>query len=123
MNSTKYFIVLVSNCKSRQQANQIARSLRMSFPHSAEYITDKNLSLIVKAYSIHSVRSVIEPALKNAHAVLGSFPAWLENEKLSSGPPRHVRFKLPTRPRRSVIDRQSPLERKTHWETFHPVAR
>ena len=101
MDSTpsKIFTVSVFNCENPSHANKIAKLLRTSFPHRAEHVTDKpriHLTVIVKAESIDSIRSVISPALGKAHAVLGSEPVWLDSRKLSSEPPPYIRFEPPT---------------------------
>ena len=95
MNSTPYkvFTAVVLNCENRSHAYKIAKLLRTSFPHTAEQITIKprtHLSVILKAESIDSIRSVISPALGKANAVFGSDPIWLDDGKLSSEPPSYI---------------------------------
>ena len=108
MNSTpsKAFLVIVRNCENRSQARKIARSLH-AFPHRDYGTVDEpsiGFSMMVKADSIASIRTAIDPIIGNAKAAIGEM-SFLSDNKLSSEPFDFMRFKPPTALRSQTAQR------------------
>jgi hypothetical protein len=102
MNATpsKVFTVIVLNCENLSHARKIAELLRASFPHRSEHTqTDEpiNLTVMVKADSLDSIRSVVSPALGKARPVFAEYSYWFSDEGQTSEPPAHIQFVPPTR--------------------------
>ena len=99
MHSTpsKAFLVLVRNCENRPQARKIARSLR-ALPYRDYGTGDEpsiGFSMMVKADSIASIRTAIDPVIGNAKAAIGEM-SFLSDNKMSTEPFDFMRFKPPT---------------------------
>jgi hypothetical protein len=114
MNSTpsKVFTVIVLNCENLSHAHKIAELLRASFPHRSEHTQSDepiNLTVMVKADSLDSIRSVVSPALGKARPVFVESLCWFSEEGQTSEPPAYIQFVPPTRLRSATAQRQTRL--------------
>jgi hypothetical protein len=114
----KVFTVTVMKCKNESHCLKIQESLRGSFSFRYGYgprevvLGDdttypfQNFTMMVKADSDASIRSVIAPVLGKAKAVIGEM-SFLSGDKLSSEPWEWMRFEPPTNAKLTIPPRHS----------------
>jgi hypothetical protein len=82
MDSLKVFLVTIMNCENRSQARKIAGLLR-AFPRRDYGTFDApsiSFSMMVKADSLASIRTAMDPALGKAKAVIGEMSFLSDNK-------------------------------------------
>ena len=109
----KVFSVIIMKCENPAHSLKIQELLRGSFHFrynwgpSPEYVPlgddasypFQNFSMMVKAESEASLRSVITPVIRKAKAVIGEM-SFLSGNKLSSEPFEFMQFEPPIMPQR-----------------------